>query len=279
MGAHAFQTARKAQFAVLELALPGRPRANAGVLLFDPATGELLLKLRGEWAELAEPEDAEVLSQVAEDLALRAKETGGGALLGHLEETLSNVLRISQRETISVGNMEKALERLFARHVEGERGAEVEVRRFETHLPLYSLRAAATKFGEDMEVEADDWVRVPENLRLTSDMFVGRVVGRSMEPLIPDGSLCIFRYGVVGSRQGKLLLIQQVGASESGGEFTVKRYTSRKAETEEGWRHEGIRLEPINPEFEAWDLKPTDLEDGPYRVQGEFVGVLPYEEQ
>jgi hypothetical protein len=279
MTALAFQTARNVQYAVLELALPGRPKANAGVLLIDPATDELQLKLRGDWAEVAEPEDAEVLLQVAEDLGQRAKETGGGALLGYLEETLSNVLRISPRQTIAVGNLQKALERLYTRHVEGERGGEVEVLRFETHLPLYSLRAAATRFGEDMEVEAGEWVRVPENLRPTRDMFVGRVVGRSMEPLIPDGSLCIFRHSVVGSRQGKLLLIQQVGASESGGEFTVKRYTSRKAETEEGWRHAGIRLEPINPEFQAWDLEASDLEDGPYRVRGEFIGVLPYEDQ
>lgn len=279
MGALAFQTARKAQYAVLELALPGRPRANAGVLLLDPATGELLFKLRRDWAEVAEPEDAEVLSHVAEDLAQRAKEAGGGELLDYLEETLSNVLRISQRETIAVGNLQKALERLYARHVEGQRGGQAEVLRFETHLPLYSLRAAATRFGEDMEIEADEWVRVPENLRLTRDMFVGRVVGRSMEPLIPDGSLCIFRYSVVGSRQGKLLLIQREGASESGGEFTVKRYTSRKAETEEGWRHAGIRLEPINPEFQAWDLDAADLENGPYKVRGEFLRVLPYEEQ
>jgi SOS-response transcriptional repressor LexA len=279
MTALTFQTARKVQYAVLELVLPGRPKANAGVLLLDPATDQLLLKLRGDWAEVADPEDAEVLSQVAADLAERAKETGGTGLLGYLEETLSNVLRISQRETIAVGNLPKALERLYARHVEGERGGVVEVRRFETHLPLYSLRAAATRFGEDMEIEADDWVRVPENLRLTPDMFVGRVVGRSMEPLIPDGSLCIFRHSVVGSRQGKLLLIQQMGASDSGGEFTVKRYTSRKAETEEGWRHAGIRLEPLNPEFQPWDLDAADLDEGPYRVQGEFIQVLAYEEQ
>ena len=278
MGAPGFQTARKVQYALLELALPSRPKANAGVLLFDLSTDELLFKLRRDWAQVADPADVEVLSHVAEDLAQRAQETGGGELLAFLEETLSNVLRISPRETIAVGNLEKALERLYARHVEGERGAEV-VLRFETHLPLYSLRAAATRFGEDMEVEADEWVRVPENLRLTSDMFVGRVVGRSMEPLIPDGSLCIFRYSVVGSRQGKLLLIQQVGASESGGEFTVKRYTSRKTPTEEGWRHEAIRLEPLNPEFQAWDLNASDLEDGPYRVRGEFLGVLPYEDQ
>ena len=33
-----------------------------------------------------------------------------------------------------------------------------EVIPFVTHVPLYSLRAAATKFGEDMEVEQEGWV-------------------------------------------------------------------------------------------------------------------------
>jgi len=72
------------------------------------------------------------------------------------------------------------------------------------------------------------------------------------------------------------LLIQHAGASESGGEFTVKRYSSRKVESAEGWRHERIRLEPLNPEFESWDLDPSDLDEGgPYRVRGEFLRVLP----
>ena len=279
MGAQAFQTARKAQYLVMEVALPGRPKANAGVLLLDPASDQLHIKLRSDWQRLADTEDVEVLERLGEDLDRRGREAGGEGLLRSLEDSLSNTLRISDRETIAVSDFEKALERLFQRHVEGAPPSAVEVLRFQTHLPLYSLRAAATKFGEDMEVEAQDWVRAPESLRLSEDMFVARVVGRSMEPLIPDGSLCAFRSSVVGSRQGKLLLIQHLGASASGGEFTVKRYTSRKSATAEGWRHERIRLEPLNPEFQAWDLDPAELEDGPYRVRGEFLGVLPYEEQ
>jgi phage repressor protein C with HTH and peptisase S24 domain len=279
MGALAFKTARKAQYLVLELALPGRPRANAGVLLLDPASDYLHIKLRQQWQQLAEPGDAEVFQHLEQDLRRQSLEQGGEQLLRTLEDTLSNTLRITARETIAVSDFDKALERLYQKHVEGEPRATVSVLRFQTHLPLYPLRAAATKFGEDMEVEAADWVRVPESLRLSADMFVARVVGRSMEPAIPDGSLCVFRYNVVGSRQGKLLLIQHLGASDTGGEFTVKRYTSLKAASGEGWRHERIRLEPLNPEFEAWDLDASELEDGPYRVRGEFLRVLAYEEQ
>jgi hypothetical protein len=141
---------------------------------------------------------------------------------------------------------------------------------FVTHLPLFSLRAAAGRFGEDMEVEPEDWVEAPPGLRLTQDMFVVRVVGRSMEPRIPDGSLAVFRYQPPGSRQGKVVLVWNRGASESGGEFTVKVYRSRKGPAENGWRHEEIVLEPENPDFEPLHLDAS----ADYRVLGEFVRVL-----
>ncbi|RPI19937.1 MAG: DUF3037 domain-containing protein [Acidobacteriales bacterium] len=278
MTALAFGTARKAQYLVVELALPGRPTVNAGVLLLDPASDALHIKLRHDWEQVAGADDIEVLEHLEQDLRNQGQTAGGEQLLRSLEETLSNTVRITDREDIAVSDFAKALDRLYLRHVAGEPQAHVAVLQFQTHLPLYSLQAAATRFGADMEVEAEDWVRAPENLRLSTDMFIARVVGRSMEPLIPDGSLCVFRHSVVGSRQGKLLLIQHSAASGSGGEFTIKRYTSRKTATEEGWRHERIRLEPLNPDFQAWDLDPSELEDGPYHVRGEFLRVLPYEE-
>ena len=90
--------------------------------------------------------------------------------------------------------------------------------RFVTHLPFYGLRAAATRFGEEFDPaevsEPDAWVRAPRGLRLSEGMFIAQVVGRSMEPLIPDGSYCIFRGPVGGSRQGKRLLIEQTGGPE-----------------------------------------------------------------
>jgi SOS-response transcriptional repressor LexA len=120
-----------------------------------------------------------------------------------------------------------------------------------------------------MEVEAEDWEEMPPDLRLTEDMFIAHVVGRSMLPKIPDGSECVFRGQVVGSRNGKLVLVMHYGEMGEN-RFTVKRYRSVKMQTEEGWAHEKIFLEPLNPEFEAWEL----TEDSPIKVIGEFVRVL-----
>ncbi len=104
----------------------------------------------------------------------------------------------------------------------------------------------------------------------TEGMFIAHVVGRSMEPLIPDGSLCVFRAPLVGSRQGKKLLIEQFGTGSDSSRYTVKRYTSTKIDNEDGtWTHDDIRLEPLNREFEAFTLGPDE-----FRVIAEFVKVL-----
>jgi phage repressor protein C with HTH and peptisase S24 domain len=143
-------------------------------------------------------------------------------------------------------------------------------------LPFYGLRAAATKFGEEFDqtqvTEPEAWLRAPRGVRLSEGMFVAQVVGRSMEPLIPDGSYCIFRGPVIGSRQGKRLLIEQTGVSaDLAGRYTVKRYSSVKTMNDDGtWQHDRIRLEPLNPEFEAFDLA-----SGEFKVIAEFVQVLP----
>src|SRR5262249_45342925 len=154
-------------------------------------------------------------------------------------------LQVTEREDLMVSDFETALNRLFEEHVQ-----RTEVIPFVTHVPLYSLRAAATRFGEDMEVEAEGWVPAPERLKLNRHMCADRVVGRSMVPAITDGSLCLFRAAVVGSRQGKRLLIQRLGVTDSSAEFTVKVYMSKKAVTDDEWGHVSITLKPLNPEFE-----------------------------
>jgi hypothetical protein len=51
----------------------------------------------------------------------------------------------------------------------------------------------------------------------------------------------------------------------------MKRYTSTKLPDEGGeeWRNERIRLEPLNPEFEAWDVEPQD-----FAVVAEWLRVI-----
>jgi phage repressor protein C with HTH and peptisase S24 domain len=260
---------KSANFSLLQLALPGKSPRNIGIFLLDTEGGRLYKKLRRGWKSIAGPEDVEILERLDEDFGARIEELGGEPFLRSLEDSLSNSLLITDRSDVMVSDFQTALDRLFEEHVQ-----RTEVIPFITHVPLYSLRAAATKFGEDMEVEAEGWTPAPERLKLDRHMFAARVVGRSMEPLIPDGSLCLFHAAVVGSRQGKRLLIQRMGATDSSAEFTVKVYTSRKVETaEDEWGHVSITMKPLNPEFEAMVFGPED-EHRRFRVIAEFVQVL-----
>jgi SOS-response transcriptional repressor LexA len=266
-----FVTADQAEYAILELALPGRPPANFGVLLLDPISDTLRFRLRADHDSLADDDDAEVLSCLEEDFAAKIREIGGRRFLEQLEDSLSNVLRLTTRRPARVRDLPRALDRLFDEHVRRIAPGTTGVIPFVTHMPLYSLRAAAGKFGEDLEVEPEEWIEAPAGMRLTRDMYAVHVTGRSMEPRIPDGSLAVFRYAPAGSRQGKTVLVWRKGASDTGGEFTVKVYESRKAVTEDGWRHEGIRLRPLNPEFDILEL--GDSEE--FAILGELVRVLP----
>jgi phage repressor protein C with HTH and peptisase S24 domain len=190
---------------------------------------------------------------------------GASALLDWLEDSLSNALRVSERQSVAVDSFTRVLDRLY-----GENVAPVEAKPYVTHVPLYSLRAAAGRLGDEMESVEEDWVRAPEGVHADRDLFAAHVVGRSMEPRIPDGSLNLFRLHPAGSRQGKILLIEKFGALDETARYTVKRYTSRKVQTgEDEWRHEQIRLEPLNPEFEAWDVEPND-----FAVVAEWLRVL-----
>jgi len=256
---------RQGEYLLVELALPGAPQQNIGVLLRDSETGQLHSKIRRHWEEIADAGEAELLQALDEDFRARIQEMGGDEFLRQIEDSLSNTLRLSERTAVAVDDFPRTLARLYEEHVEAGK-----VQPFVTHLPLYSLRAAATKFGEDLEVEAEGWMKAPPGLRLTPDMFVARVVGRSMEPRIPDGSLCVFRYGVVGSRQGKLLLVERFGTTETSARYTIKKYTSKKVQSgEEQWEHASMRLEPLNPEYEGFELK-----EGEARVIAEFIQVL-----
>src|SRR5271156_3029017 len=130
------------EFALLQVALPGAEPRNAGVFLLDPASGQIYTRIREEWPEVADADDRELLELLDLDIRLKSKEIGGAEFLQSLEDTLSNTLRITPREQVEVTGFAQTLDRLYAEHVQAS-----EIREFETHLPLYSLQAAAGKFG------------------------------------------------------------------------------------------------------------------------------------
>jgi phage repressor protein C with HTH and peptisase S24 domain len=294
---------RTGRYSIVQAETPEQGLVNIGVLLEDPETDSLRLRFRRDLESLVDDaEDLEVLAALGEDLAAKAREAGAEKLFEYLESNLSGALRVTDREAIAVDDFGRALNQLYLRNVQSN------VLEFRTHLPKYSLRAAAGKFLENQEIQADGWVEAPENLRLTPEMFVAQIAGRSMQPLIPDGSLCVFRHGVAGSRQGRLVLAEDLESSGNN-RYAVKRYSSRKIQSEPreqtaprepdalveadalvepdalveadapveadadagGWRHQWIRLESLNPDYPSWDLDPDEEK---YRIIAEFVRVL-----
>jgi SOS-response transcriptional repressor LexA len=110
-------------------------------------------------------------------------------------------------------------------------------------------------------------------------MFLAQVVGKSMEPAIPDGSYCLFAAPVEGSRQGKTVLVQMRDAidPETGERYTVKRYESVKSTSDDTRRQEKITLKPTNPEFAPIEL--TDADGESLQVIAEFIEVLGSQER
>lgn len=264
----AFPTPVRAEYVVLQLALPGRAVEPAGVLVRDPATDAMAVRLRRDWLDVVGNDhlgEAEVLLPLQDDLARKAGEWGGSALLEWLEEHASSTLRVSGREAVEAASLERARDRAYQEHVEAH------VLPYETHLPFYRVVPAAGRFGNAQSVdesEPEQWVEVPDDLRLAKGLFVAQVQGRSMEPLIQDGDWCVFRHGVAGTRENRLVLVSEEGG---GGGYVVKRYHSEKVAGEDHFAHRRIWLESLNPEFADIELEP---EQERYAVIAEFVRVL-----
>lgn len=146
--------------------------------------------------------------------------------------------------------------------------------RYRTCVPLVPLRAAAGAFSETQveDESSDEWVEVETRHRLREGMFVAQVVGKSMEPRIPDGSFCLFRGPVAGTRQGMIVLAALRAAvdPETDERWTIKRYASRKRVEGDSWRHERITLSPLNPDFEPIEVDSRD----DFRVVAEFLEAL-----
>jgi type I restriction enzyme R subunit len=148
--------------------------------------------------------------------------------------------------------------------------------RYVTCVPLIALKAAAGAFSDLQHVEEDnwEWVEIDSQHRLRPGMFVAQVVGRSMEPAIPDGSYCLFAAPVSGTRQGKTVLVQMRDSTdpETGERYTVKRYESTKLPAEGSWRHAKITLKPNNPGFSPIELGVAD--ENRLQVIAEWLEVL-----
>lgn len=147
---------------------------------------------------------------------------------------------------------------------------------YENAVPLVDLQAAAGEFSDLQNVQHESLVPVPDGVILKEGMFACRVMGESMNRVIPNGALCLFRQDQGGSRNGKTVLVECIDGvdAETGSRYTIKVYESFKVEDEEGWRHSRIELSPNSDDESFNPIILNDDEALSYRVVGEFVCVI-----
>lgn len=180
---------------------------------------------------------------------------------------------------------DEGLRRYLKRHVESYKSNVIEfpepvqpsLEPYVNAVPLYDLQAAAGGFSSLQHVEHENWVPVPDGMPVGDTIFACHVLGESMNKIIPDGAVCLFRLNPGGSRNGKIVLVEcaDVQDGDAGSRYTVKEYQSFKTQTEDGIENLRITLKPrsTNPELTPIELSMDDDEHR-YKVVGEFLGVI-----
>jgi hypothetical protein len=108
---------------------------------------------------------------------------------------------------------------------------DLEAERFVSRIPVFdNLKIAAGAWSEENSSgptkleDADMWAELPKGISAGSKSFIAKVSGKSMEPLVPDGSWCVFTSPVIGSRDEKKLLVwhPSIKDPDGWGHFTLK---------------------------------------------------------
>lgn len=142
-------------------------------------------------------------------------------------------------------------------------------------IPLYDFYAAAGSFSE-LQTEKNFIDLETQEEYSNGDYFACKVIGESMNKRIPNGSICVFKKYTGGSRNGKIVLIENrdLHDQDFNSAFTVKTYLSQKTHTEDGWQHTEILLKPNSYDDNFKDLIITEENAEGMKIIGEFVCVL-----
>jgi len=150
---------------------------------------------------------------------------------------------------------------------------------FNNAVPLIELKLAAGLFSDvqTFDIDAAQWVELPDIYRPQPGLFIAQVVGESMNRRIPNGSWCLFRANPQGTRVGKVVVAQHrsIADPESGGSYTVKVYSSEKSQSLDGdWRHTRVELSPDSrdPNFTPLVFGSEAAES--VKIVAELIAVL-----
>ena len=152
---------------------------------------------------------------------------------------------------------------------------EPEIIPFVNALPLYELRSVANySFGDVVGYFSEDedfkYKRI-QGGPFPEDLFLVKAEGDSMEPKIPDGSICLFKKYKGGSRNGKIVLCKIPEYSGGASIAIIKKYQSfRIGDSDSIGETKKIILSSINPDHLAIEI----VEGEEFETIGIFVRVV-----
>ncbi len=151
-----------------------------------------------------------------------------------------------------------------------------DIKPFLNSIPFYDLRASAGSFSELQNISDVKWVQAPKDIKISQDLFVCQIEGESMNKIIPNGSYCLFKKDLGGSRNGKIVLVESLSIEdfEFGSRYTIKEYQSVKYEDENGWRHQSIILKPRSNDLTYKNIELNDSNQEKFKVVGIFERVI-----
>ncbi len=144
-------------------------------------------------------------------------------------------------------------------------------------IPLYDFYAAAGTFSE-MQSEKDFiLIEGPENIKPNNDYFACKIIGESMNRVIPNGSICLFKFYTGGSRNGKIVLVENLDVQDQdfNSAFTIKTYSSEEIISEESHQHTSIVLRPNSFDTSYKNIVLNKENASGMRVISEFISIIP----
>jgi DUF2075 family protein/predicted GIY-YIG superfamily endonuclease len=148
---------------------------------------------------------------------------------------------------------------------------------FENSVPFYDIQVAAGNFSVEKNIEQIKWLLLPDDVRYNTDLFSCKVVGESMNKVIPNGSYCLFSKYYGGSRNGQIVLVEHSSIQDPdfGSGYTIKEYSSSKINiTSDDWRHASIQLKPLSFDSSFKNIVLFEDELNSFKVLGKFIKVI-----
>lgn len=146
-------------------------------------------------------------------------------------------------------------------------------------IPLYDLKVAAGNFSDPQSADSYKMIPLPPNYNSSEDYFACKITGESMNRVIPNGAICLFKKDSGGSRNGKIVLVQHADIQDPdfAAGYTIKEYYSEKINEKDSWEHSQIKLLPLSNKSGYFPIQLRDDSLTHLKVIGIFVEVLSVE--